>query len=107
MTINDIMMRDLQEEERKQRERAERVAATIGDRCGLPWVRIAIALFVIIAILGAVFMAGAAWQANEIRRQDDAFNRFLLDGIRDATRRVEAMTNAELLRTERECATAN
>ena len=42
MNIQDIMLRDIADEERKQRrERDERDAASAGDECGFPWLAVA------------------------------------------------------------------
>ena len=93
MKINDIMTREQAAED--VRQEAE------GDLCGLPWVRLIIFFAVLLAMLGTAFAAGAAWQAAEIRRCDDAFNRFLLEGMRRAEANAAAKTNAEVLREER------
>ena len=42
MNIQDIMLRDIADEERKQRERDERDAASAGDECGFPWLAVTV-----------------------------------------------------------------
>jgi len=103
MKINDIMTLE---------QAAEDVRQAAGDECAIPWLRLLLFFAVLLAMLGTAFTAGAAWQAAEIRRCDDAFNRFLLESMRRAAANAAAKTNAEVIREEkleagRECATAN
>lgn len=105
MTIQDIMLRDIQDAERKQRERAEREAATIGDRCGFPWLAVAVWLAVALAALGAAFTGGMAYQSRRALKADRDFAAWNERTDREATERARAMSNYELLNaTRRECA---
>ena len=70
MTINDIMLRDIAEAERKQRERAERKTASAGDECGLPWLAVGFLLAGALAALGAAFAGGMWFQAERTRKAD-------------------------------------
>ena len=105
MNIQDIMLRDIQDEERKQRERAEREAATIGDRCGFPWLAVAVWLAVALAALGAAFTGGMCYQSRRALKADRDFAAWCDRVEREATERARAMSNYELLNaTRRECA---
>ena len=105
MTINDIMIRDIQEAKRKQSERAEREAATIGDECGFPWLAVAVWLAVALAALGAAFTGGMAYQSRRALKADRDFAAWCDHAEREATERARAMSNYELLNaTRRECA---
>ena len=107
MNIQDIMLRDIQDEERKQRERAEREAATIGDRCGFPWLAVAVWLAVALAALGAAFTGGMCYQSRRALKADRDFAAWCDRVEREATERARAMSNYELLNaTRRECADA-
>ena len=56
MNIQDIMLRDIADEERKQRrERDERDAASAGDECGFPWLAVTVWIAVALAALCAAF----------------------------------------------------
>ena len=102
MTINDIMLRDIQDAEREERERAEREAATIGDRCGLPWLAVAMWLAVALAALGAAFAGGMAYQSHRALKADRDFAAWNERVEREATEAARAMSNQELLNaTER------
>lgn len=107
MTVQDIMLRNIAEAERKQRERAEREAATIGDRCGLPWLAVAMWLAVALAALNAAF-AGVIWyESRRALKADRDFAAWNERTDREATERAIAMSNYELLNaTERKGATA-
>ena len=107
MTINDIMMRDCQEEERKQRERAERDAASAGDKCGLPWLAVAAWLAVALAALGAAFTGGMCYQSRCALKASRDLAAWYDRVEREATERARAMSNHELLQTERVRATAD
>lgn len=107
MTIQDIMLRDITEAERKQIERAEREAATIGDRCGLPWLAVAMWLAVALAALGAAFAGGMCYQSHRALKADRDFAAWNERVEREATEAARAMSNYELLNaTERKDATA-
>ena len=106
MNIQDIMLRDIADEERKQkRERAERDAATIGDRCDFPWLAVAVWLAVALAALGAAFTGGMYYQSRRALKADRDFAAWCDRVEREATERARAMSNYELLNaTRRECA---
>ena len=107
MTIQDIMQRDIQETEREERECAEREAATIGDRCGLPWLAVAMWLAVALAALGAAFAGGIWYESRRTLKADRDFAAWNERTDREATERARAMSNYELLNaTERKDATA-
>ena len=102
MTIQDIMLRDIQDAERKQSEHAEREAATIGDRCGLPWLAVAVWLAVALAALGAAFAGGMCYQSHRALKADRDFAAWNERVEREATEAARAMSNQELLNaTER------
>ena len=104
MNIQDIMLRDIAEAEKKAKEQ-EREAATIGDRCGLPWLAVAIWLAVALAALGAAFSGGMAYQSRRALKADRDFAAWNERVEREATERARAMSNYELLNaTRRECA---
>ena len=105
MTINDIMLRDIADEERKQRERNERDAASAGDECGFPWLAVAVWLAVALAALGAAFTGGMCYQSRRALKADRDFAAWCDRVEREATERARAMSNYELLNaTRRECA---
>ena len=107
MNIQDIMLRDITEAERKQSERAEREAATIGDRCGLPWLAVVMWLAVALAALGAAFAGGIWYESRRALKADRDFAAWNEQTDREATERARAMSNYELLNaTERKDATA-
>ena len=107
MNIQDIMLRNIQDEERKQRE--ERDAASAGDECGFPWLAVAVWLAVAFAALGAAFAGGMCYQSHRALKADRDFAAWCDRVEREATERARAMSNYELLNaTRRECAdTAN
>ena len=107
MNIQDIMLRNIQDEERKQRE--ERDAASAGDECGFPWLAVAVWLAVALAALGAAFAGGMCYQSHRALKADRDFAAWCDRVEREATERARAMSNYELLNaTRRECAdTAN
>lgn len=107
MTINDIMMRDLQEEDRKQRERAEHETRDEGNDCGLPWLAIAVWIAAGLAALCAAFAGGMYYQSRRDLKADRDFTAWCDRVERAATERARAMSNYELLQTERVRATAN
>ena len=109
MNINDIMLRDIADEERKQRERDERDAASAGDECGCLWLAVAVWLAVALAALGAAFTGGMCYQSHRALKADRDFTAWYERVEREATERARAMSNYELLNaTRRECAdTAN
>ena len=102
MNIQDIMLRNIRDEERKQRERAEREAATIGDRCGFPWLAVAVWIAAGLAMLGAAFAGGMYFQSCRALKADRDFAAWYERVEREATERARAMSNYELLNaTER------
>ena len=105
MNIQDIMLRDIADEERKQRERNERDAASAGDECGFPWLAVAVWLAVALAALGAAFAGGMCYQSHRALKADRDFAAWCDRVEREATERARAMSNYELLNaTRRECA---
>ena len=109
MTINDIMMRDLMEEDRQQRKREEAAEARhdTGDECGFPWLAVAVWLAVALAALGAAFAGGIWYESRRALKADRDFAAWNERTDREATERARAMSNYELLNaTERKDATA-
>lgn len=107
MTINEIMLRDIRDAERKQRERDERDAASAGDECGFPWLAVAVWIAVAHAALGAAFVGGMYFQSRRALKADRDFAAWNEREEREATERARAMSNQELLdATERKDATA-
>lgn len=102
MNIQDIMLRDIQDAERKQSERTERCT---GDDCDFPWLAVAIWIAVALGALCATFTGGMCYQSHralKAEREAAAWNERV---ERDATERARAMSNYELLNaTRRECA---
>ena len=107
MTINDIMMRDLMEEERKQREEAAEARHDAGDECGFPWLAVAVWLAAGLAMLGAAFAGGMCYQSRCALKASRDLAAWYERVEREATERAHAMSNHELLQTERVRATAN
>ena len=106
MNIQDIMLRDIADEERKQRrERDERDAASAGDECGFPWLAVTVWIAVALAALGAAFAGGMCYQSRRALKADRDFAAWCDRVEREATERARAMSNYELLNaTRRECA---
>ena len=105
MNIQDIMLRDIADEERKQRERDERDAASAGDECDFPWLAVTVWLAVALAALGAAFAGGMCYQSHRALKADRDFAAWNERTDREATERARAMSNYELLNaTRRECA---
>ena len=106
MNIQDIMLRDIADEERKQQgERDERDAASAGDECGFPWLAVAVWLAVALAALGAAFAGGIWYESRRALKADRDFAAWYDRVEREATERARAMSNYELLNaTRRECA---
>ena len=103
MTINEIMMREIMDEEHKQSERAENAP---GVDCDFPWMRFAVVLLVLAAVLCAVFFAGTWWQSHRELVIDREYNAWFEKTANEAVEKAKAMSNAELLRTERGCGQA-
>ena len=105
MNIQDIMLRDIADEERKQREREERDAASAGDECGFPWLAVTVWLAVALAALGAAFAGGMYFQSRRALKADRDFAAWYERVEREAAEAARAMSNQELLNaTRRECA---
>ena len=107
MTINDIMIRNIQESDQKQSERAERAETTWGDVCAVPWLAIGIWLAVALAGLGAAFCGGMWFQAERTRKADCADAARSAETDRETARWARGLSNAELLAKGRECASAD
>ena len=104
MNIQDIMLRDIADEERK---RDKRDAANMGDECGFPWLAVAVWLAVALAALGAAFAGGIWYESHRALKADRDFAAWCDRVEREATERARAMSNYELLNaTERKDATA-
>lgn len=106
MNIQDIMLRDIADEERK---RDKRDAANMGDECGFPWLAVAVWLAVALAALGAAFAGGIWYESRRALKADRDFAAWNERVEREAAEAARAMSNQELLNaTRRECAdTAN
>ena len=105
MNIQDIMLRDIADEERKQREREERDAASAGDEYGSLWLVVAVWITVALTALGAAFTGGMCYQSRRALKADRDFAAWCDRVEREATERARAMSNYELLNaTRRECA---
>ena len=105
MNIQDIMLRDFADEDRKQRERDERDAARAGDECDFPWLAVTVWIAVALAALGAAFAGGMCYQSHRALKADRDFAAWNERTDREATERARAMSNYELLNaTRRECA---
>ena len=97
MNIQDIVLRDIADEERKQRERDERDAANMGDECGLPWLAVAAWLAVALAALCAAFAGGMCYQSRLALQASREFAAWNERVEREATEAARAMSNYELL----------
>lgn len=102
MTINDIMLRDIQETEREERKRDEHETASAGDECGFPWLAVAVWIAAGLAMLGAAFAGGMCYQSHRALKADRDFAAWNERVEREATEAARAMSNQELLNaTER------
>ena len=97
MNIQDIMLRDIMDAERKQGERAKRCA---GDECGFPWLAVAVWLAVALAALGVAFASGMAYQSRRALKADREHTAWIERTEREATAHACTMSNRELLATE-------
>lgn len=97
MTINDIMLRDIQEAELKERERADRETASAVDECGLPWLAVAAWLAVALAALCAAFAGGMCYQSRLALQASREFAAWNERVEREAIEAARAMSNYELL----------
>jgi hypothetical protein len=98
MNIQDIMLRDIRDEERKQRERDERDAASAGDECGFPWLAVAVWIAVAHAALIAAFVGGVYFQSRRALKADRDFAAWCERVEREATEAARTMSNYELLK---------
>ena len=102
MTIQDIMLRDIADEERK---RDEHETASAGDEYGFPWLAVAVWIAAGLAMLGAAFTGGIWYESRRALKADRDFAAWCDRVEREATERARAMSNYELLNaTRRECA---
>lgn len=102
MTINDIMLRDIEEAQRKWRERAELETASAVDESGLPWLAVAVWIAAGLAMLGAAFAGGMFYQSHRALKASREFAAWNERVEREATEAARAMSNQELLNaTER------
>jgi hypothetical protein len=102
MTIDEIMLRDIQETEREERKRDEHETASAGDECGFPWLAVAVWLAVALAALCAAFAGGMCYQSHRALKADRDFAAWNERVEREATEAARAMSNQELLNaTER------
>lgn len=107
MTINEIMLRDIRDVERKERERAKRETASAGDECGLPWLAVAVWIAAGLAMLGAAFAGGMCYQSHRALHASREFAAWNERVEREATEAARTMSNYELLKaTWRKDATA-
>ena len=68
MNIQDIMLRDIADEQRKvERERAE-LEAAVGDECGFPWQAVLFLALLAATIVGA-FLAGRGYERRSAAAQ--------------------------------------
>lgn len=98
MNIQDIMLRDVRDEERKQRERDERDAASAGDECGFPWLAVAVWIAAGLAMLGAAFAGGMCYQSHRALQASREFAAWNERVEREATEAARTMSNYELLK---------
>ena len=102
MTINEIMLRDIEEAQRKWRERAERETESADDDCVLPWLAVAVWIAAGLAMLGAAFAGGMFYQSHRALKASLEFAAWNERVEREATEAARAMSNQELLNaTER------
>ena len=79
MNISDIIMRDMLDEDRRQRERdaaeaaaKKRAGICWGDVCAVPWLGLAMWAAVIASGMGAAFAGGMWYQAKKALAADMA-----------------------------------
>lgn len=104
MTINDIMRRDILDEEKKAKNAPDIQPQNDNKVCA-----ILMAVLVVLSMLGVVFAAGIYFESCRALKADREFTAWLDRIDREATAEARAMSNYELLNaTRRECAdTAN
>ena len=109
MNINDIVLRDILDEQKRQAATVspERVETTWGDVCAVPWLAVGIWLAVALAGLGAAFCGGMWFQAERTRKADCADAARSAETDRETARWARGLSNAELLAKGRECASAD
>lgn len=98
MNIQDIMLRDIRDAERKQSERDDRDAASAGDECGLPLLDVAVWIAAGIAMLGAAFAGGMCYQSHRALQASREFAAWNERVEREATEAARTMSNYELLK---------
>ena len=102
MNLTDIIERDIRDAEREQRERADRENnAADHSRPGETLLAVAVRLAAGLAMLGAAFAGGMCYQSHRALKADRDFAAWNERTDREATERARAMSNAELLATER------
>ena len=92
------MNRDIQEAERKERERAERETASAADERGLPRLAVAVWLAAGLAMLGAAFAGGMCYQGRRALQASREFAAWNERVEREAAEAARAMGNYELLK---------
>jgi hypothetical protein len=109
MNINDIVLRNMLDEQKQQAAKVspERVETTWGDVCAVPWLAIGIWLAVALAGLGAAFCGGMWFQAERTRKADYADAARSAETDRETARWARGLSNAELLAKGRECPSAD
>ena len=84
MNINEIMRRDMLEEDKRQQAAAERVtrrhAPVWGDECAVSWGGVAVWVVAALAALGAAFTGGMWYQAEKDLAADAASAQILATG---------------------------
>lgn len=97
MNINEIMLRDIADEDRRSMKYGVRDAANIDDECDFPWLAVAEWLAVALAALVAAFAGGMCYHSRcDLKASRDRaawYERVQ----REATERARAMSNEELL----------
>lgn len=109
MNINDIMLRDMLDEQKRQSAKVspERLELTWSGVRAVPWLAVGIWLAVALAGLGAAFYGGMWFQAERTRKADCADAARSAETDRETARWARGLSNAELLAKGRECASAD
>ncbi len=107
MNINDIMARDIREEaELQQREAITRALNPNQEderrtAAEDTWIFVLCALIVAVGALGAAFAAGMNYQSSRDLKAQKQYHEWLDKTDREATERVQAMSNTQLLATDK------
>lgn len=102
MTINDIMMRDILDEEMKAKNAPDIQPQNDNKVCA-----IIMAVLVVLSMLGVAFAAGIYFESCRALKADREFSAWLDRIDREAIAEARAMSNYELLNaTERKGVTA-